>query len=599
MKKTTILMAGLLLAAGSVNAENARLNLFKGGNKTHAYKVNDISAISYHNPLNGDGMSHIRFNFADGSSELMRLDEIEDMQYAEGLPDNPFTVDLVPHHMCGSLYISSSEQGHYYRVTGMPTSRLEQYDMSLWTDILINKDKEYIQSVADYYQKPLSSWDEKDIFEYEMGQRDWFPDEIISPGTQCAICLYTCKLNGNNVEVTTEPMLLICNCKTQEDVGTRFNIDADITSTKITVKVDPINDEEIQYNVNLFSADEVASSGIDYLVQMSLYRLEQGIYIYGMPASWDEALNRGHSEHTWTNKRSGDKWVAVVYGVEYGVPTTICCTKEFEIPIATPTDDCKFEVTSTQVSPSEMKLNVTPSNQDTRYVAILVESSKIAGTPEEHLPELYAANQVYYLNSTNNIKWNDSKYVGSGARELSTLTDVIDGQFLKVGVDYTVLLFGVDEVGTRTTELVQIPVCTQQTEVRDELSFEVNFHDFNPEGAYFHSIFLNIKPSDLNAKYVVDKLQLSNYYAQLDGLTDEEYMQQYIDVSGKYLEVYSGEFDNEFLMGQGWSGSADSWEDYAFIIFGYDGTVTSPLYYYQVNPLTGEVKQLRGPGSEQ
>lgn len=589
--KKTLLLGGLLAIALTAGAENAKLNVISGGEKVRAFKADGITAITYSSPLGGEGMSHIKFDFTDGDHQLMRLDEIDDMRYEEGLRDNPFSVEVTPHHMCATLNIIGGNN-EYYRLAGTPISRLSNYDRTLWAEMLIDKDIEYIQSVADYYQRPLSSWNERDIFNYETGKLDWFPDEIIDPGTPLAICLYTCKLKGDDVEVTSEPILFICQCKEVEDVGTKFKIEADVTSTKITVKVDPIDDDEIYYNIGLYSADQIAEYGLPYLVSQSLYSLEEAIYKYGAYPSWDAALFQGHGERTWTNKRSGDIWVAVAYGVEYGVTTTAASLEVYEIPLAEPTDPCTFTVDVTQKSPSEMLVKVTPSNPDTRYVAYLVDDARIKGDPEEHKAEYYVSGQVYAANYMNTVNWATSPLVYTGENTLSTYNGVFDGKYIPVDTDYHVLIFGIDEVGTRTTALMDVPIRTTAIEM-DELKFEVTFSDFNAEGDYFHSIRLKVTPSDPDAKYVVDKLSTDNAYGRFD-CTPEEFANRYVQAQGKYLPVRTGDYEQEIFMNSSYS-SETGWSDYSIFIFGYDGMLTSPLYLYKVDPVTGEVTMLSGP----
>lgn len=591
--KLTIAALALALGVGSVYADNEKINLSRRGNPVGSLKIKDIADIHYSNS-GADGFKDIEFKMKNDLVKTFAISNLDKIEYVEGLPDNPYSFTVNPHHMCATLQIEGPGD-QFYRVTGTPTSELKGYDESLWAQILIESDIEYLYSVADYYSYPLSHWAPQEIFEYELGKRDWFPDEEILMGQEIVICLYTCRLNGDEVEVTTEPFTKVFKCKDPVDVGTKFNIDVDMGSTSMTVKVDPIDDPDIYYNIDIFSAEEIAQYEPWYLVQNSLYNLEKMIYQYGVYSSWEEALYHQHGEKTKKNLKSGDFWVPFVYGVEYGVTTTAGQWEIVEVPLATVTDDCTFSVTQTQTAASEVRLDIVPSNPDTRYVAMLIESEKIQGDPEAYLPEYYVAGQVWYYNATNNINWKTSPFVHSGNATVETSDGVINGKYLNVDTEYTVLIFGVTNDGTRTTAVHQEKVMTYAETHEDPLTFDITFSNFQ-DGQYYKFMDITIVPSDPNMKYVFDDLPIDNPYASLeDG--EEEMVNKYVQVQGKYLKLLEGEQTKTFSMSLGWNEGA-TWEPYAVFVFGYDGQQTGPLYYFLVNPADGTVTQVTGPGSE-
>lgn len=590
--KVTIAALALTLGIGSAIGANDKLYLSNGGNPFASVKIDNLNEITYTNSADG-GFKNIKFGLKDKSAKTFAISKFDKMEYLEGLPENPYSFTVNPHHMCATLNIEGP-QNQFYRLSGALTSQLKGYDESVWADVLVNDDIEYLNSVAEYYQYPLSHWEPEEIFLSDLGKLDWFPDDVIDMGQEIAICLYTCRLNGDEVEVTSEPFMQVFTCKEPVDVGTEFEINVDITSTSMTVKVDPIDDPDIYYNIDIFSPEDIATNGLQYLVTMSLLNLEKAIYQYGIYPSWDEALYQGHGEKTKKNLKSGDNWVVFVYGVEYGVTTTGGNYEFVEVPLATVTDNCTFTVNATQKSPAEMSLEITPSNPSTRYVAFLIESEKIAGEPDEFKPEYYVAGQVYYLNYTNNINWATSEYVHSGKSTVSTLDGVINGKIMKAGTEYTVLIFGVTDDGTRTTALHQEKVMTERGDQQGNVTFDITFSDFDDSSEYFRFMNMHIVPSDPEAKYVVDLLKVSNSYASLEN-GEEEFVQRYVDVQGTYLKLNQGEMDKTLSMNM----ASTEWEDYAVFVFAYDGALNGPLYYYIVNPETGDVTQVTGPGAEQ
>lgn len=593
-----LMIAALMLAAGSstfaVN-NNDKINITIDGALSRSFKVGDIKGISYENPRD-NGFSKIRFDFSDSEFQSLPISKIESMEYVEGLADNPYTFTVTPHHMCASLQIAGPGENTWYRLSGVPVKKLEGIDKSLWPQILVQADIDYLHSVADYYQYPLSHWEMSEIFLNDVGQIDWFPDEVIPAGQEIAVCLYTAEIVNDEVEVTSEPYMVVFKCKEIEDVGTKFDISADMTSTKINVKVDPINDPDIQYYFTIYSAEDIASTGLVRLIEMTLLNLEKQIYQYGTAGGWDDVLYRGHAERTWKNRCSGEVYVAVAFGVEYGVTTTDASWQAFEIPLAVPTDDCTFTVTQEQVSAAEVKINVVPSKPDTRYAAYLVKSEKIAEDPEnpdQHKAEYWLANQINFSVQSNTINWANNPKIYTGEKTLSTKDDIFDGMLLQAGVEYTVLLFGVNTDGERTTELVKIPVCTQEAEVEEPLTFTIEFGEMDMSSPYFRGLPIKITPSDPTKTYVFDKLRMSNSYANINNCSDTEFMNRFAASYGKYLTVYTGEKETEVMMSRD-----NTWEDYCIFIYGYEGAPTGPLYYYKVDPGTATIQQLRGPGIE-
>lgn len=571
---------------------NDKINITSGDQLIRSFKISDINDISYEDFTAG-GFKKIRFDVAGREPNSILIDDIQKMEYVEGLPENPWSVTVAPHHMSATLTVENGNENCWYRIAGKTFRELKDIDSSIWADYLVQDDIAYLLSVADYYEKPLSSWPMSDLAWNTPDRIDWFPAQEIEAGQDIALCLYTFSVDGNDVEVTTEPILLTFKCKDIEDVGTRFDISTDLTSTKVTVKVDPIDDPEIQYYFELYSAYDVLNNGLQYCVANTLLNIERMIYQYGVYSSWDDVLFTGHAERTWKNLCSGEVYVAVAFGVEQGVTTTAASIEEIVVPLATPTDPCTFEVVQTQLNPSEVQLAITPSNTDTRYVTMLVKSEKIAGDPDEYKAEYWASTKVQYLNTLHSIDWSASPLVMSGAQTITTNDNMVDKALLQVGTEYTVLIFGVDGDGTRTTELLKIPVVTTEETPEEPLTFEITFDNFDTTSPYFRFVHITAVPSDPEMTYVFDKLKVSNSYANIDDYTDGQFIQRYTGSMGQYLNTRTGTLDYELSMNMD-----ATWTDYCFFIFGYNGGQTGPLYYYRINPETGEITRLRGAATE-
>lgn len=598
MNKTlcnTALLCALVPAAPlTVHADNAKIAFHADGTKTHALPADKIDNIKWWGGDEFTGYQGLTVTMADGMEHWFDIDNLSAMTWEKGKPDSPLTVSVIPHHYCAEFDVKSAGND-WYRIYAMTEDELAAYDASVWAEVMIDKDLEYVYSVVEQYGRPLSTFNNADIFEQGDGLWEFWPEKCYYDDTAVAAIIYTGRIRGNTIEITSEPILERFRTKKIEDLGTRFHIEADMTATRITLKADPIDDgtspQDIWYNIEMFSPDQIdaAEYGLGTLVATSLRNLQMAVYNYG--ASWDEILYQGHGERQYSNMRTGDSWVAVAYGVELGVCTTDVSFEIFTIPMAEITDDCTFEVETVQLSAAECELHVTPSNPDTRYAAILVETDRLQG---EYAPEMKVADRVYWLNYMHTIDWNTTGKVCQGPSVINTHSGMIDGKYLSAGIPYTVLLFGLEPDGCRTTAVAQVEITTE-SKTRDDLTFEVSFGNFNPQSAWTHTLDVTVTPSDPEATYVFEYLKADNMYADLENTTDAEFMTRYSDVQGPYLNLYTGENTRRCQFGSDYDYDTDSFvfNPYIVFVYGYDGGSTTPLHVWRVYPETGDVEQIR------
>lgn len=583
MKKQFVL-SGLVAAACIAYASTEKIRLIKDGSVLNSVRVEKIDHIGYSG--DGEGYNTIDIYTLDGDKTSVSLDEVDHIEYVAPLPANPLSVEVEPHHMCATLHITVSDPDAWYRVAGVPTRMLDGVDQAEWADIIAAADIRLVKSIAESYGRPLSSFPMSSIFHQGELTRDWFPDVVIDANTPISLVAYTAVLNGEEVEITTEPLLINFTTKEIVDLGVKFDLTADLTSNAITVKADAQDSSDIPFVIELYSPADVEANGLPALMRSSLQNLEGLVYNYGK--TWDDVTFRGHGEKSWANLRLGERWVAVAFGCEYGVATTQPSVATFTVPSPVVTDECVFEVTAEQLSPSEMALSVVPSSTDTRYAAFLVDGDNL-GDPAE-----WVANKIYWINTMNTFQWDTTDFIHTGEAVLSTHDDMIGGVYLKAGHEYYVLICGIDKSGTRTTEIKSVK-CVTSAQVTEGLKFEVSFSDFDGSSQWSHSLTANVVPSDKDAKYVVISLPATNAYVNLD-CTDEEFISRYVEVQGQYLDLYSGDLSKRLSFSSSWS--TGEFEPYIFAVFGYDGAATTPLYAYSVNTATGEATQVRGPAEE-
>lgn len=588
MKKILAIAAITLATAGTIMAATDKLKIYTNGNLSHSIAVDNIYDITY--PLadaNTSLFQVMKLSLVDGTEKLVKLQDMTDMRYETGtLADNPFTIDVEPHHMCATLHVQTTDPQSYFRIIGVPASRLAGMDESLWADVLMQQDLDFIHNTAAEAGRDLSSYEPEEMFWQGSQTVDWYPSEIIDPETPIALCIYNAELRDERVVPTSEPQLIRFTTKKVEDLGVKFDLTLDLTSTRVTVKADAI-DSDIPFCIELYTAEDVYQYGLVAMVSKSLQQMEQMVYRFGN-GDWSTVTFRNHGEKTYTNRLSGDPYVAVAFGCEYGVTTTDATVEIFVIPLAEAIDDCSFDYNLTQLSPAEVKVDITPSNPSTHYIGMLVENSALRD--EEFAEEYYFARHVWAINTMNSIQWTTSDLVHTGASSFSTY-NTVDGKYLKADTDYTLLVCGIDEEGTRTTELTKIPIRTTSTQ-EQQVSFDVRFSNFDGEGRWTHSMDITVIPSDRNAKYVFAYLKSSNAYANLD-CTDQEFATRYVDSYGSWLELLSGEKTKRATFDSEYEGGEWVFGEYTVFVFGYEGALTSPLYAWRINTTTGEVTQVR------
>lgn len=586
MKKQTII-CGLAVAAAATlaYASSDKIRFVKDGEPLRSISVDKIKGISY----SGDAgrIDKMEISLVDGSARSVKLDDFDHIEYVQPLPANPLSVDVEPHHLCATLTVTSPDPSLHYRISGMPESYLVNYDEEEWADKIIEADIRYIESVAEFYGRPLSSFSLETIFEHGSRTRDWFPDDDILPGTPIALVAYTTRLEGEDVVVTTEPLMIRFVTKEYEILDVDFDISADLSSNSINLKVDAV-DSDIPFAIALYSAEDVKNKGMSDLIKSSIGNMEIQVYNYG--STWDEVTFRNHGEKSFKNLRVGDEYVAVAFGCEYGVCTTRETLQNFVVPEPVITDPCTFDINTEKITNAEMCFKITPSNPETRYAAFLVNSDQLKTTPSK-----YISGQIYWYNINNTVQWNDSKFIFTGESELSTHDDMLGGMYLVTGTEYKVLVCGIDESGTRTTDIKEVTF-TPSGEVSEALAFDVQFGELEKSSGSYRFLEVNVTPSDPDARYVFTKLPASNAYADLS-YDDEEFIERYVSVEGKYLELVSGPQTKKFSFSSEWDYTASGYifGKYICMIFGYDGAPTSPLYAFEIDAETGEVRQLRGP----
>lgn len=594
--KKQILICGLaaLTATTMLFAANDKLTFFKGSKKVRTVRVDDISEITYTDPEDG-GFKKMRVAFSDTDPLEMEIDGFDRIDYVEGLPDNPLHVVVEPHYACATLHITTDDPGAYYRVSGCPVADLEGVPEEEWADRLFSDNVAFCQQVAASNGKQLCDFPMDAIFDSGDFDRDWWPSTVLLPDEESVLLFYTGEVEGNDINMTTEPLLVKFRTKKAEVLNTEYDVEVEFNSNTYTVKANARDiegsDRDIPFYIEVYTKAQVEETGLEQLTVQSLQMLEQ--IIYRTDRTWADAMYYTSCERTYTNTRVGDEMVAVAYGCEYGVINTPFFTKEFTVPVPEISSDATFELSLDPISTSEYSLSVTPSDSDIKWTGMLVESSRI---PDDYSRSAYVSNIIYYENSTNPGWKENERLVHVGAASgISTQSGLLCGNYMSVGKEYSILIFGIDDGGGVITDILEQKVTPKSASTNMKL--DMSFSNFRENGNTNY-LDVNIVPSDKEAKYVFDYLPDDNACAQLD-CTDEEFIERYVSVSGEYLgnATYTGDMQKLMSMTSKYDNTLGVWRFgyYIAFAFGYDGEATSGVYAFKVNAATGEAELIRAP----
>jgi len=587
MTKKTIFAASMLAAAATaIYAASDRINITLDNVITSIF-VDDVDKISFAKSDPAvQGYDLMKVAVKEGEDKEFDIAKITTMDYVTALPDFPGTMTVIPSYRCVTFDVKVDDPDLYYRIGVIQAEKLEGLTPNEWDDVIFKEELTSLENTAKEAGYSLGDFPTKEVFPFQddfNGQ--WFGAVNYSygllPGKKYVAYVYAGTNSPAGVKQTHAFTKIPITLKNEEEQDIKFEIDADLHSNSLTVKANcPVSD--VQYAVDMFSVEDVEANGLEVLVANAILLREQLVYNYGY--SWDDVTFRGKGEKKYTNLRVGEKYYCVAYGLEFGVRNTKIVSKLFTIPSAEIVDNCTFDVTPTQKSPSEFDLTVKPSNSATRYTAILCESSALA----EKTAEKIIADKIYYLTFTNTMDWSGNDKIYTGTQTLNTLKDVIDGKELKVDTEYTVLLFGVDSTGERTTEIKEVK-CKPVSQQSEGITFNVEFGAFDASNSWNHYQPIKVTPSDPNAKYYCDKYKSSS---TLLDKTDDEFIEYWTSFPSNTTKT--GVYETKMAFS-----SWGTWDTYLIFVFGFDGEKTSELYLYSIDTADGTVTQLRGPGTPQ
>jgi hypothetical protein len=596
MNRRTLLLAALCSVL-TIFAASDYINIFNADGLWRKIKVDNIKDITFEF-CNGVSDDDDPYDFQymyvthkdDTKADLFKMSKITDMVYEHALTESPLTLTVTPHHKCATFHISSSDPNAYYRYGMFRADVVNDLSRDELEQLIYTYETELLNAMAEYHGYTLSHYSDDDVFYQGDQSLDCFPttveEEAAMPGSEYIAYAYTATITEDGLVFTHAPAITSFVAKEMKTEDADFSFSADMTSISITGNV-TCQPEDKPFYIMAFDKSEVDSDGISTLVTQQLSNLETAVYRGS--GNWNDYVWYGTGNKTSKPVYAGQEVVIAAVGCEYGIQTTDIATQTYTIPLPEVVDDCSFAVTTEEQSKSQITLNITPSNANTRYVVMLDKTENISDA------EYYAARRMYYYTYTNQVLWpvaNNDRHIFSGTRSLDSKEDILNGQYLSLDTPYTFLIFGVSEDGARTTAITKYEYTPTASADSDKLTFDIQFGEFDASDDYSHSIPLTITPSDLNAKYVAEVYEYSDMWL---GWDDATFMSEWSSINGNgaYVTLHNGVY-NQTLEFDNWG---FGWDTKMVFVYGYD--TPSDLYLYTINTETGEVTQLRGTNLNQ
>jgi hypothetical protein len=302
---------------------------------------------------------------------------------------------------------------------------------------------------------------------------------------------------------------------------------ADISQSSATLLVTPTDKSATFFYDIVTKAAYDKWGGDENTVAQNIEYIEQAIYIFAMQGydyTYEDFISHGDIAETKTGLASDTEYVLFAFGLDnQGNPTAPLAKKEFKTEPFAATDDCRFELSVSDVTPTSMKIGVTPTSDATRYYIGICRSSVLGQYSLDELADRLIADE-----NSGGIDWATSPYLFSGKRSLDVVND-LQYKPLVGSSEYVAVVFGVDAKGARTTEIAYIVQRTADPQQSD-MTFEITAHSITFNGAK-----VLFEPSDADAAYFTDVIDYETY-ATFG--SDDELIRYIVDTAGDSMSAY-------------------------------------------------------------
>ena len=350
---------------------------------------------------------------------------------------------------------------------------------------------------------------------------------------------------------------------------------SDIIETSATISVTPSNNTEYWY---LDWASEIQLQGTTPAeIMQKANSNAKTLVSRGYKA--EEVLCKGKDEFQATELMPGTEYTVFAWGMDV---TTLEATTEPQVAFKFKTkdysiiDDCTFQIQVLEIEDMDIQIKVTPSNLSTRYYAAFVEKSKMAGYNDTQAAQRIINMEAQRISNGEydvpDLSWANLPGLEAGVRTIWGRRD--EGWTFQPNHDYRIYVFGIDNLGIRTTVVETLDVTTAAPGESNN-HFEVTI-DSNAWNGLYYTVTPEIE-DEYWLPFVAETSDIDTYFRNADGSLKEQELFAWIE------EYYEDEITSTARRGtrQLYQHVTPD-TDYSIIIFGYAGSYTTKMYEWQV-----------------
>lgn len=359
---------------------------------------------------------------------------------------------------------------------------------------------------------------------------------------------------------------------TQEGKPAAFAFELiDLTATGVTIHVSPL-DPSGYYTWDLVSREafdrhypddaSLVEEHLKYLdAQLERYRNE-----VDAGGTLTDILTRNDDEQRINTLDPATEYVLFAFGVsETGEATTKPVKHSFTTPAFEATDPCTFRIEFARVEQLEFAFTVTPTDPATRYYIGLSDGSVL----QQKSPEQIATDFIRQAEVAE-IDWATTDALRTGTCTLHTFDD-LEISDLKPDTEYSIVVFGVSDLGVRTTTVGHAEIRTAAVPHSD-MTFQIEVVETSIQGAV-----IDVIPSKDDETYMAGTIRKEEYLK----FTDDRAFMEYAVENGNIVLL-----DGRQRLDR--TGALLTDKEYVCFAFGYIGGITTPLKYVEFRTLSHE-----------
>ena len=285
--------------------------------------------------------------------------------------------------------------------------------------------------------------------------------------------------------------------------------------------------------------------------QLEVYRAE-----VDASGTITDLLTRGTDRQRIAGLKPAAKYTAFAFGMdETGKSTTapvkfVFETKPFEVA-----DNCSFGIEFSNIEQLRFAFTVTPTDNSTRYYIGITDGDMLkSSTPEQIADDFIKRAEIA------GIEWSANDALRTGAVTLDTVKD-LEIYSLEPATEYSIVVFGVSNLGERTTAVFHKEVTTLAVP-DSKMTIQLEIVETSVEGAK-----IKVTPST-DETYMAGCIRKDEFAKYAD---EREFMEYVVEVGN--IELYSGEqiIDK--------TGRLLTDKEYVCFAFGYVGGISTGLFH--------------------